>query len=306
MSLSIFESEKNNFNRSAKGYRYPSAVKEFALTLHYYSPRAYEFCRTIFKLPHPASLRNWLLSAEVETGFLQKVLLSLQAKPEIEKECVLVLDSVSIRKQTLYNNTTGQYDGFIDYGPGGMIAEETDVAASEALVLLLVCLHPNWKVPIGFFFIDKIQSSIQARLITTALELTADHGLKVRCLTFDGDSANISMANLLGCSIYSSGQHCSKFAHPSLDFSVFVILDICHMLKLARNALAELKIIKTQDGSEIKWEYIEKLHQLQQSEGLHLANKLTNVHIQWYKLKMKVQIAAQTFSSSVADALQYL
>jgi hypothetical protein len=35
------------------------------------------------------------------------------------------------------------YDGFIDYGPGGLVGEQTDVPASEALVFLLVSLHSN-------------------------------------------------------------------------------------------------------------------------------------------------------------------
>jgi hypothetical protein len=78
------------------------------------------------------------------------------------------------------------------------------------------------------------------------------------------------------------------------------------MLKLARNALAELGTLRNSKGGVIRWCYIQKLVELQQKEGLHLANKLTNTHIQWHKLKMKVKIAAQTLSSSVADALQFL
>ena len=97
------------------------AVKEFAHTLHYYSPQAYEYCRSILKLPDPSSIRNWLLNANIDTSFLQSVLLKLQHKPDIEKDCALIIDSMSIRKQTLYNSHTGKYDGFVDYGPGGMV-----------------------------------------------------------------------------------------------------------------------------------------------------------------------------------------
>ena len=281
-------------------------MKEFALTLHYYSPQAYEYCRSILKLPDPSSIRNWLLNANIDTSFLQSVLLKLQHKPDIEKDCALIIDSMSIRKQTLYNSHTGKYDGFVDYGPGGMVGEHTDVPASEALVFILVALHSNWKVSIAFFYVDKVQSSIQAQLIRTALDLTADNGIRIRSLTFDGAAANVSMANSLGCRIDSVDNMKCYFMHPSLHCPVFVILDICHMLKLARNTLADLKVLHNHDGGAIKWEYIEKLVKLQQKEGLHLANKLSNVHIQWQKLKMKVKVAAQTLSSSVADALLFL
>lgn len=51
----------------------------------------------------------------------------------------------------------------------------------------------------------------------------------------------------------------------------------------------------------IRWEYFTKLHSIQVNEGLHLSNKLR--HIEYHKQKMKVKLAVQIFSSSVADAL---
>lgn len=41
----IFKNELLNKNKNVKGRRYSSAIKHFALTLLYYSPRAYNFCR---------------------------------------------------------------------------------------------------------------------------------------------------------------------------------------------------------------------------------------------------------------------
>ena len=48
-----------------------------------------------------------------------------------------------------------------------------------------------------------------------------------------------------------------------------------------------------------------ELQKIQESEGLHLANKLKLKHIRWKQQKMKVNLAAQALSSSVADAIQY-
>jgi hypothetical protein len=44
----------------------------------------------------------------------------------------------------------------------------------------------------------------------------------------------------------------------------------------------------------------------QENIGLNLANKLTATHIEWQKNVMKVKLASQTLSSSVADALEFL
>lgn len=44
---------------------------------------------------------------------------------------------------------------------------------------------------------------------------------------------------------------------------------------------------------------------MQEQEGLHLANKLRNAHVKFVKQIMKVKLAVQTFSNSVADAIEF-
>ena len=39
--------------------RYSQETKQFAMTLHYYSPKAYDFAHTVLQLPHPSSIRSW-------------------------------------------------------------------------------------------------------------------------------------------------------------------------------------------------------------------------------------------------------
>ena len=77
------------------------------------------------------------------------------------------------------------------------------------------------------------------------------------------------------------------------------------MLKLLRNSLATCGLLKNQNDNIIRWKYLEELHQIQETEGLHLANNLKSARLQWKSQKMKVELAAQTFSSSVADALEF-
>ena len=78
------------------------------------------------------------------------------------------------------------------------------------------------------------------------------------------------------------------------------------MALYCHNCLSDLNTL-TQDNQLISWRYIERLHQLQEEEGLHLANKLSarNV-VDWRKHKMKVLLATQTLSCSVADAMDFL
>ena len=59
------------------------------------------------------------------------------------------------------------------------------------------------------------------------------------------------------------------------------------------------------NGEEIKLDYLVQLEKIQSKEGLRAGTKITERHINWTKQKMKVNLAAQTFSSSVADTLQF-
>ena len=52
----LFKSQKSNALVKLHGRRYSEDVKKFAITLHFYSPRAYDYMRTLFTLPAPSSL----------------------------------------------------------------------------------------------------------------------------------------------------------------------------------------------------------------------------------------------------------
>lgn len=58
--------------------------------------------------------------------------------------------------------------------------------------------------------------------------------------------------------------------------------------------------------SPLSWSHISKLAKLRDDVGQKFGNKLGPQHVQWQKDKMKEQLAAQTFSSSVADVLATL
>lgn len=175
--------------------------------------------------------------------------------------------------------------GFCDYGR--LIAEYTDAIASEALIFLLVPLKGRRvQYPIGYFFVDKVNARVQSELINTALLLTGEKGLRVRSVTCDGCAANISTLTMLGCTVEPE-RPLACFKHPWFDCLAYATLDICHnMLKLARNALAEIGILVDSEGKTISWQFIRQLHEFQQSVGLHLANKVSSRHVNWEKAKM--------------------
>ena len=150
-------------------------ITDIRLTLHYYSPKAYKYVRSIVPLPNPSLIKKWSASFKCEPGFIEDAFTSLSneiaASPN-SKDCGLVIDVISIRKQTLWNHEKDKYYGFIDLGDA-IPNPKSEKLASEALVFLLFGTRSHWKCPIGYFLVDKISAKDQATLVTQCLERAA-------------------------------------------------------------------------------------------------------------------------------------
>lgn len=152
-----------------------------------------------------------------------------------------------------------------------------------------------------------MSSMILAELIKTALTLTAQAKLRITSVTCDAETVNINALNILGCNIFANNQEeiVNYFMHPTENYKIYIILDACHMLKLARNALADYREFEYNKKST-KWDYIVRLHTLQKSLTFKLKNKLSSQCVYWQQNKMKVKYAANTFSASVANTINFL
>uniref|UniRef100_A0A2S2NNN9 THAP domain-containing protein 9 n=2 Tax=Schizaphis graminum TaxID=13262 RepID=A0A2S2NNN9_SCHGA len=95
------------------------------------------------------------------------------------------------------------------------------------------------------------------------------------------------------------------YNNKDVNMPIEIILDAAHMLKLIRNAFGEKKKFLDFENKIVDFDYIEKLFILQEKEGCHLGNKLRKQHIFFFKQKMKVKLAAQLLSQSVADAIKF-
>jgi hypothetical protein len=97
---------KENLTSFLCGRRYADEVKEFALTLYFYSPKAYKYVRSIIPLPNPSLIWKWSNPIICDPGFIEEAFISLSKQIDaspINKDCCLVIGGMSIRKQTLWN-----------------------------------------------------------------------------------------------------------------------------------------------------------------------------------------------------------
>lgn len=289
---------------------YSAELRSFALTLNFYSPRAYRYVRRVFDtcLPHPRTVERWYSSVDCKPGFTGDALRALEAHSSVAASkgnlvaCALMMDEIAIRQKLEWDGS--KYHGYIDFGT--KLDDDSLPVAKEALTFMVVGINDNFKLPVGYFLIDGLDAMARSNLVNQCIEKLHSVDINVASLTFDGAASNLAMAKILGCNFdFGGGKFITTFPHPITQSPIAIFLDPCHMLKLVRNTLADKKSMVDGNDQFVNFEYIEKLHKLQQAEGLHFGNKLRSAHIAWYKKKMNVKLAAQLLSESVATSLEF-
>ena len=180
MTTELFRNEAQNF-RKGSGSRYFEEMKEFAISLHFYSPRAYKFIRKSLNLPHPATIRSWSINIDCEPGFLKKTFEYVAGKVQGgQKDCVLMRDEMAIRKQMEWDKKNSKFVGNVDYG--NFEAETPDTMVTNALVLMASGLQKPWYVPIGYLLTNNLNANILKQLIGEAISLLTESGAKVHAI----------------------------------------------------------------------------------------------------------------------------
>lgn len=177
---------------SGKKTEFSEELQKFAVTLQYYSSKAYNFVRKQFSniLPHPRTISNWYQNISGEPGFTNESFQTLKQKVQEGNHviCNLVVDEMSIKDKLEFDGK--KFHGLIDMGTDVVIDSDNVDHATNALVFLVVGLNGHWKLPVGFFLIKGLNSSERANLMKQCLDLLYNTGVKIHSLTFDGAHCN--------------------------------------------------------------------------------------------------------------------
>lgn len=81
-------------------------LRSFALTLHFYSPTAYDYVRKSFNkcLPHPSIIRKWYSIIDGLPGITAESMNAIKLEvvemknKNLDLVCGLIMDEISIRK----------------------------------------------------------------------------------------------------------------------------------------------------------------------------------------------------------------
>lgn len=296
------------FGRDQKTYS--EDVRSFCLTLHYYSPRAYNYVRSKFEnhLPSRCTMRNWYSSINAAPGFTTEAFDLLRKKANEYKSkglklyVSLIFDEMAIRRHLQWNHNKLKFDGFIDMGRSAT-TEESLPLAKDALVFLVSGLNEEFKIPVSYFLTNGLIAEERVALLNEILIRLNEIETEVVSITFDGLPANLAMCKIMGAN-FENGE---AYIHDPTNEKrrIFIILDPPHMLKLVRNCLGTKNLID-EDGGLISWKYIELLYETQKNLPYNLGNKLSKEHMDWQNRKMSVKLAGETISNSVADSLEFM
>lgn len=286
--------------------KYSVARRKFALTLRFLSPAAYRYCRQCFDngLPSCRVIRKWYSNIDAKPGHMKEAFdyLKNMAKNR-EYHVTISMDEMSIMQHVEFIKSENLHSGYttIDFSEDG-----NRKMATKALAFLVAGINEPFKIPVSYFFVDNgLKSDAKAQLLDDVLAMVIEAGLTVRSVTSDGDPSNLKAFECLGASFANYEPFFYHEKQPNIR--IYVTLDACHSLKNARNLIGNYKYITNNEGQIVEWSHFCKLEEMQTANNARIMNvKITKKHIQYEHQKMKVSLAAQTLSNSVANAFQLL
>jgi hypothetical protein len=170
-------------------------------------------------------------------------------------------------------------------------------------VFYVVGLDGKWRSPVAYYFTTHLTGLSQSKVLNDVIVACHEFDVNVKVVTFDGLAANLTMVNCLGANIKFPDKRPTyiprrprkrtpqqivadrikyapmktTFSHPKTSEDIHVMLDTCHMLKLARNLLSETEkgIVIPGFSRPAKWSFITELFECQNLQGFRLGNKLT-------------------------------
>ena len=306
--------------------RYHPQIIRFALSLHGKSPAAYREIRDsgAMILPSERVLRDYKNYFKPKAGLNVDNIESLRDKASsaagIQRYVVLVMDEMKIQSNLVFDKYSGDLIGFVDLGDPmtnyACLGDE-DVMATHALAFLVRGMCSDMKHIIAYYFTENVTSYQLMSVfwkIVGVLEVTLN--LWVIAAVNDGASPNRKFFELH--SMFMSdveNEVVSDVVYKvnnlfAMDRFIFFFPDACHLIKTARNCLynsgsGSRSRLMWNNGSYLLFRHIADLFYSNQEFALHVLPKLSLDHIVLTPYsKMKVKLATQVLSRSVAIALE--
>jgi hypothetical protein len=257
-----------------------------------------------FQLPSTRTLKHLLSKIPFECGLIKPVIenlkLHVESMDELDRCCTLIFDEVSLCKGFHYETSKQRISGFEDLGSLG----RTDRYANHALVFMVRGIRKNYKQTVAYYFTrDTVKTHQLKQIIVYIIKQLQEVGLNVVATVCDQGSTNrTAIKELCG----ENRDRPSPFFFVVDGKRICTIFDVPHLLKNTRNALIDCAI-EFSNKKHAKFEHIQAAFNLdQQTRTYRLLPKLKNEYFNFKDsyVKMKVKVAAQQLSHTVAAAIE--
>ena len=238
---------------TAKGPRqirwHPMLIK-WCLNLKLLSSSAYHALRTsgFLTLPSERTLTDYVHYFASRPGFQNEVHqqlieeVNLMKLSESKRYVSLIIDEMKIKEGLVYNKHSGKVIGFTDLGDinneliqleKGTDSEHPPIA-THVLVLMIRGIFFKLEFPYAHFGTEGISADILSPIVWEAIRRLEIDGIKVICITADGDSSNRKFFRM-----HKSPEltipYKTKNPYATVDRWIYFIADSPHLIKTVRN-----------------------------------------------------------------------
>jgi len=325
---SIFLQEQIKYNqlKTKSSMRWHPAIIRWCLFIHSRSAKAYDGMRSYLNLPSSRTLYDYTHYTESGIGIKPKTVQQLIdfAKQlgcfdaEHKSFIGILQDEVKIKSDLVYHKSTGKLIGYVNLDQvSNEILNLNDACdkskdlADSVLATMVRGITSSLRYPLSAYSTKSVSASTLYSTLWECVEcLEVVVGLKVLYICCDGAVQNRKFFKLHG----SDRELTYKTRNPYAadDRYIFLISDPPHLLKTARNCFANSDAhSKTRllwNGKSISWKDVVRLYEehCEQTE-FRLCPKLTKSHVYLTSFsKMRVSLAAQVMSATVANGLQMI
>ena len=323
----IFWDQQLQYNqlKSKSTMRWHPTMIRWCLYLKSKSAKAYEGVRSFLSLPCSRTLYDYSHYMEHKLGVNPKVteqLIHSASKMgcyEAEHRSFIGIlhDEIKIKSDLVYNKSTGELIGYVrlDDVTNELLklgnTTNVDVPVAQNLLVTMVRgITTSLRYPFATYATKTLSASTLYNIIwecTEYLEIVA--GLKVLFICCDGAVQNRKFFSLHGDG--SELVYKTKNFYAAEDRDIYFVSDPPHLLKTARNCFANSFAHSDSRHlwfeKNISWAHLENLFEEKCCKSEYsICPNLTREHLHLTSFsKMRVNLAAQVLSSTVANALEH-
>lgn len=253
----FWDQQRESLQKHPKQMRWHPMMIKWCIHLKMLSSSCYKSFRSsgVIQLPSERTLRDYTHVIKAKAGFQSDVDEQLSKEANIDnakehqKYVALVFDEVKIREDLVYNKHSGELIGFVNLTDINQHLSTLEQActsddneahlpqlATHMLVFMIRGICSSLKFPYVHFPVRAASGDILHPIVWECVEHLELLGLKVLTFVSDGASCNRKFYNMQGKG--SGITHKINNIYADEERPIFLISDVPHLLKTARNSWA--------------------------------------------------------------------